>query len=47
LEATYFGYIVVNTRTIDDIDISKLTLKTVDGKALPLGKPDAEDGAKA
>ncbi|KAJ7234441.1 Mss4-like protein, partial [Mycena rebaudengoi] len=31
--AAVFGCIVVNTRTIDDIDIGKLTLQIVDGKA--------------
>ncbi|KAJ7288538.1 glutathione-dependent formaldehyde-activating GFA [Mycena rebaudengoi] len=33
--ASFFGCIAVNTRTIDDIDISKLTLQAVDGKARP------------
>ncbi|KAJ7290477.1 Mss4-like protein [Mycena rebaudengoi] len=41
----FFGCIVVNTRTIDGIDIGKSTLQTVDGKSRPLGKPDG--GAKA
>ncbi|KAJ7696018.1 Mss4-like protein [Mycena rosella] len=31
------AFVVVNTRTIDDIDIQKLQLKPVDGKSWPSG----------